>query len=93
MNQRRPEVEGWGRSGGTGLSLCYNPYPLTEKTNRGPAFYGTVSGQSRDESNAAFRAHHTGHHNVSDAKVTNIDFMTLNYGLTSLCNFYSAKIQ
>ena len=63
------------------------------ENKRGLAFYGTGSGQSRDESNAAFRAHHTGHHNVSDAKVTNVDFMTLNYGLTSLCNFYSAKVQ
>lgn len=42
-------------------------------------------------SNAAFRAHYTGYHKVSEAKVTNVDFMTLNYGLTSLYNFTVQK--
>ena len=57
----------------------------------GLASYRTVSGWQREGSDAAFRAHHTGHCKVSETEVTNIKFMILNYSLTSLYSFYSAK--
>ena len=63
-----------------------------EKTNRGPGILMDCIWTAKGWINAAFRAHYTGYHKVSEAKVTNVDFMTLNYGLTSLYNFYSAKI-
>lgn len=54
----------------------------------GLASYRTISGWQREGSDAAFRTHRTGHCEVSE---TNINFMILNYSLTSLYSFYSAK--